>query len=67
MQLCVYFTANVGMPNVSLSLQRATKGGKKKHSMKLGFDNILNVISRLGYLADPQQVLFLLLLIFLLL
>jgi len=67
MQLCVYFTANVGMPNVSLSLQRATKGGKKKHSMKLDFDNILNVISRLGYLADPQQVLFLLLLIFLLL
>lgn len=35
--------------------------------MKLDFDNILNVISRLGYLADPQQVLFLLLLIFLLL
>lgn len=67
MQLYVYFTANVGMPNVSLSLQRATKGGKKKHSMKLDFDNILNVISRLGYLADPQQVLFLLLLIFLLL
>lgn len=67
MQLCVYFTANVGMPNVSLSLQRATKGGKKKHSMKLDFDNILNVISRLGYLAVPQQVLFLLLLIFLLL
>lgn len=67
MQLCVYFTANVGIPNVSLSLQRATKGGKKKHSMKLDFDNILNVISRLGYLADPQQVLFLLLLIFLLL
>lgn len=29
MQLYVYFTANVGMPNVSLSLQGATKGGKK--------------------------------------
>lgn len=35
--------------------------------MNLDFDNILHVISRIEYLAVPQQVLFLLLLIFLLL